>query len=92
MCATFGLLITMLSYEISVYRFRVAWHGRDGNDAMESNRFNAWYNHVIRYLTMATSIAGMIFFIKRKTQKTKWINSYLSHEYMFKKSKASMIM
>ena len=80
--AMLGLIISIASYEQDVRMFYVTikvpvGDSIDNHNAMDSNRFNAWYNQFFKWVVFFTTIAAIICLFMRKKYKNDWINNYL---------------
>jgi len=83
-----GLLLTLGSYEQDIIDFNVTdiTDSEDKRyDAVDSIRFTAWYNVLIKYIVMITSFIAIGFLLLRRYQKIIWINNYLNDKYIYKK-------
>ena len=74
-----GLLLTIASYEQDVLLFNVAVKGGRDEHAMDTVRFTAWYNKLVKYIVMITSFVAIGFVVLRRIQKNIWINYYLNN-------------
>lgn len=76
-----GIFMSMVEYEIALGKRQIGvevFVGDDLPDAMSMDRFTEVYTNILRYITLATSIAAMFCLILRRKYKIEWINFLLS--------------
>ena len=72
-----GLVLAIVNFELDVNNDLIKSQNKDGQNAMESDRFNEVYVEPIRYTIFGTTIAAILMCIIRHLVKSEWIKKYI---------------
>ena len=84
--STGGLIIAIIQFEQDVSEGQVSIDVRAGMDlsqinAMDSDKFNSWYNWVYKCTTFALTCTAILFLILRRKFKNQWIDSFVRQNF-----------
>ena len=78
-----GLIIAVASYELDVLRGFTQGAVTDENeigDAMDSDRYKAWYTTPNRWAIFGTSVAAIFCLVRRNQMKMKWQKNFFNRQ------------